>query len=44
MTELVEKFINESKKITEKDILGAIEVSFLALVFVFCVYAVSPIV
>lgn len=44
MTELVEKFIKESKKVKEEDILGAIEVSFLVLVFVFCVYAVSPIV
>jgi hypothetical protein len=44
MTELVEKFIKESKKITEEDVVGAIEVSFLVLVFVFCVYAVSPIV
>lgn len=44
MTELVEKFIKESKKVTEESVVGAIEVSFLVLVFVFCVYAVSPIV
>jgi hypothetical protein len=44
MTELVAKIIKQTRVPTEMQLQSAVEITVLVLTFVFCVYAVSPIV
>jgi|13_taG_2_1085334.scaffolds.fasta_scaffold51047_3 hypothetical protein len=44
MTQLVGKILKKSRKITEADLNAASELTILVLTFMFCIYAVSPIV